>query len=137
MKIPVPMDDVTKLMSSSHLMDDKDTDSGHDLIKADALLITKAFAGIIAGAGGVTAVLTGISAFLGTTGDGVKIALFAVAGAVVIATAVVVGWVVTTDVKARERLQRARYAARTEVLTDYFGQLDEDLLLNGRSGSQR
>ena len=120
----VDSEHVMKLLTSSHLMDDKERALGHDLIKADALSFSKWVTGLVAAGGSLASVATGIAAWAENE-TALTIALLAVMGSIVVATILVAGWIVTNDVKARAATQQARYAARAAVLNEYMEFLDD------------
>ena len=92
-----------------------------DMIKSDALALSKWVAGLVGAGGTLAATITAFWAWLAQdTNTGLKITIIAVTGLIVVAAILVVGWVVVTDVNARAATQQARYEARSHVVHDYF-----------------
>lgn len=113
------------LVTSLHL-ESEDKENGRDLIKADALDLTKGIAGLVGAGGALSGALAGVAAWLVNEGqEPLKIALAATAGLIIAVTIAVVGWVTVTDVRSRAQTQQARYDARTKVVHDYFGLVDD------------
>lgn len=97
------------------------TVNGLDLIKADALSLTKWIAGLIGAGGALSGAFSAVVAWNVSPGhEPLKIALVATAGLLLAVASLVVGWVVVTDVRARADTQKARYQARALVVHDYL-----------------
>ena len=107
------------LLRQLNLESEKDATSGLDLIKADALSLTKWVAGFVGAGGALTSLVT---AFFASTvaSDALKMVLVATAGLIIAVTIAVVGWVTVTDVRSRAQTQGARYGARSAVVHDYM-----------------
>ncbi len=115
-----------ELMRQLNLETDDKAKNGLDLIKADALSLTKWIAGLVGVGGALSGTLAAITAWTVSAGqEPLKIALAAIAGFIIAVTIAVVGWVTVTDVRSRARTQQARYVARTKVVHDYFGLVDD------------
>ncbi|MCK2214536.1 hypothetical protein MF672_012150 [Actinomadura sp. ATCC 31491] len=97
--------------------------AGYDLIKADALSLTKWITSLIGG-GSVTVGGLGTALLSGTTEVAERVALIAGLALLLSAAAVSVAWVVITDVRTRADVQKARIEARTALGHDYLGLVD-------------
>jgi len=95
-----------------------------DMIKSNALALTKWVASLTAGGGGIAGIVASITAGR-VESLPLRIALVAAAGLVIAATIATIGWIVATDVRSRAETQQARYEARSKVIHDYFHMIED------------
>lgn len=93
---------------------------GADVLESDATLLTKVWAGIVAGVGGLTAIVTPIASFINSSNDSVRIVALAGASLALVAMILAIAYIVGTDLKSRTKGAVALYEARKEITLQFL-----------------
>lgn len=112
---------ITDLLQKLNLESKDEPNQSMDLIKADALDLTKWVAGLL-GAGGLLSGAFGsfVAWNVASGHEALKVAIVAAIAVIMSASILMIGWVTTADVRARATTQQTRYEARGSVVRSYF-----------------
>lgn len=112
---------INELLLMLSLESEKNTAEPMAMIKSDALDLTKWIAGLM-GAGGLLSGAFGsfVAWNVASGHEALKVAIVIAVAAIVSASVLMIGWVTTTDVRARAATQQARYDARGQIVRGYF-----------------
>jgi hypothetical protein len=102
------------------LGDAPDKEIGVNVLESDATLLTKVWAGIVAGVGGLTAIVTPIASFMNSSSDSVRIMALAGASLALVAMILAIAYIVGTDLKSRTNGAIAIYEARKEITLQFL-----------------
>ncbi len=90
------------------------------IIEANATALSKWWSVAVGALGGTTVIATAVSGFWDGETGGVRIALVAATGAIIVAAAIALAMIVSADVRGRAAGAQAIYAARASIAGEFM-----------------